>query len=594
MDNDFQPNGQQTAPTAPPPTETPPAEQPAQPSQPPLPAEPAPITPPMPGQVITGGQSGPAYGPGVPPPPMAGGPMAPASAPPSGGGNRWFKILAAVIAVIVVIVIGLVVYQKLSNKNSGNAPVVRAGIDKLNIGILNADFGGLYPSMTTTSDSYLINAQMFDGLVRYQEKGKIAPDLATKWSNPDAKTWLFTIRSGVKFHDGHTLAPADVKYSLDTVKASNTDLSQTYADTIATVDTVGNDQVKITTTKPDPALLNKLAFLYVIDQKAPEGSDASQAGTGPYEIKSGTTPTTASVQMTAFNDYFGGKPTTQALNFANVDASSTMITDFNAGKYDIVGPVSFSQAESTEAGTSLFVTSRPDVYYVGFNTVKAGPLQNKQVREAIRYALSPDSIGDAHNTQVTADSQLVPASFSGYNTSIKPYGQDTAKAKKLLAEAGYGGGLTLTLSTAESSQATNEIVNELKGVGITVNVDQHNDLDQFVSGFNAGQDQMFVVDYSSNFMDAGDVYANALATANYGSTKLTGLLSQASTEMNQSKRQKLLQDAGKVVDQDVAVVPLYTSEDTWLMDKTYVIKQDLPNAALSVYFSGVQQLVQKQ
>lgn len=585
MDNDFQP-GNQPAPQP---------QQPQAPQQPQPPAQPAPIAPPMPGQVITGGPSGPTsptgqVNPGMPPQPVLGGPVAPASVPPSGSGKQRLKIIAIVIAIILIALIGFLIYQKSTNKKStGGTTVTRTDIDKLNIAILNADFGGLYPKMPTTSDSYLINAQLFDGLVKYQGKGKVVPDLATKWSNPDNQTWLFTIKSGVKYHDGNSLAPADVKYSLDTVKASNSELAQTFADTIASVDVVGKNQVKITTTKPDPALLNKLAFLYVIDPKLPETADLSQAGTGPYEIKADTAPNGTSVQMTAFNGYHGGQPTTKALSFVSVDASSTMITNFNAGKYNIVGPVSFSQAEQAATGTTLFVSTHPDVYYAGFNTVKAGPLQNKKVREAIRYALSPDLIGDAHNTQVTPDGQLAPASILGYNTSIKAYKQDASKAKKLLSQAGYPDGLTIKLSAAEPSQVTDEIVKELKSVGITATLDPRADINQLVSSFNSGQDEMFVVDYSSNFMDAGDIYANTLVGANYNNPKLTDLLAQASTEVNQSKRQKLLQDAAKIIDQDVAAVPLYTANDIWMTDKPYAIKQDLPNAGISVDFSGVQQ-----
>ncbi len=597
-------------------------QQPQQQLQQPLPAEPEPIAPPMPGQIISGspnvsngpispadpvGPSNPMPQPGpvvsggsMPPmpagpppsnpvPPMPGGPMAPASAPPSGGGKRWLKIVIFILVLILIAAGGWFAYQKLvAKKSAGKTTIKHSDVANLNIGILNADYGSLYPNMSTSSYAYLVNAQMFDGLVKYQNQGKIVPDLATKWSNPDSSTWLFTIQNGVKFHDGHTLTPADVKYSLDAVKASNSDLAQTFTDTIASVDTVGDNQIKITTSKPDPALLNKLTFLYVIDHNLPASDEPSQAGTGPYEIKSGTTPSATSVQMTAFNSYFGGRPTTAALNFGSAADSDALISGLNDGSYDIAGPVSLSQAKA-ETNATQFITSQPDVYYVGFNTVKTGPLQNKKVREAIRYALSAQSIGNAHNTQITPNSQLVPSTLAGYDPSIKPYKQDVAKAKKLLAEAGYSNGLPLTLSTAESPQATNEIVKELKSVGITATVDQHADFNQFVSSFNSGQDAMFVVDYGSNFMDAGDIYANTLVSANYSSSKLADLLTQASTETDQSQRQKLLQSAGKVVDQDIAAVSLYTINDIWLMNKPYVIKQDLPNAGISANFLRVQQ-----
>src|SRR5262249_35033441 len=131
--------------------------------------------------------------------------------------------------------------------------------------------------------------------------------------------WIFNLQKGIKFHDGHTLAASDVKYTIDSIIANHSDLAQTYASTIASVDVVNNNTVKITTSQPDPALLNKLSWLYIIDANAPKGSDPTQAGTGPYELKSGTKPSSTNVQLVAFNDYHGGRPQTQALSFGARD-----------------------------------------------------------------------------------------------------------------------------------------------------------------------------------------------------------------------------------------------------------------------------------
>jgi peptide/nickel transport system substrate-binding protein len=503
-----------------------------------------------------------------------------------GGKKRWLKVFLLIIIIGLLAAGGWLAYQK---HHTVKAPAVTQSknIPLLKIGILQANYGdNLYPAMSVNEYSYLTNAQMFEGLVRYENKSKIVPSLASTWTNPDSKTWLFTVKSGVKFHDGHTLAASDVKYSLDTVIASNSDLAQTFASTIASVEAVGTNQVKITTKDPDPALLNRLAFLYIIDANAPKDAEPSQAGTGPYQIKPGTKPTDASVKMVAFNGYHGGVPTTKALDFGSNDDADKLVKAFNEHQYNIIGPVPLNDTSKAKSATK-FISTEPDARFLGFNTVKPGPLQNKQVREAIRYAVNPTAIGKAAGNQVTPLSQLIPESIPGYNPAITPYKQDTAKAKQLLTQAGYPNGLTIRFSTSADPDETQEIVDELKAVGITAQVDRHDDFDEFISYFSGGQAEMYSVDYSSDTLDGLDIYTTTLNSANYTNPQLTDLLNQANATTDPAKRLKLLQDAANVINQDIAVVPLSTQNDIWLMGQPYAIQQDMPSALISVYFSGV-------
>jgi ABC-type transport system substrate-binding protein len=371
------------------------------------------------------------------------------------------------------------------------------------------------------------------------------------------------------------------------VKANNPDLTEIYASTIASVDVVDSDTVKITTTEPDPALLNKLAWLYVIDAQLPKGDNPSLAGTGPYQLKAGTKPTSTDVQLTAFNGYHGGKPHVQALAFGSGDDSDALVKGFQQGKFNIVGPVPPADARKVN-NAHTFVSLEPNVYFLGMNSVKAGPLQNKQVREAIRYAVSPSSIADASGKQATLLSQLIPEAIPGHNPAIKPYKQDVDKAKQLLADAGYPNGLTLAMATTSDTKQIDAIVTELKAVGITVNVDRHDDFDEFIDYFSSGKAELFLVDYASDTLDGLDVYQTTLIKDNYSNSKVDDLLAQAGNETDPAKRLKLLQQVGTIVDQDVAVVPLYELSDVWLMDQPYKIQQDLPSAYISVYFSKVQ------
>lgn len=545
-----------------------------------------PIAQPAPGAVISADGSG--AGPTTSPVSTGEPPQAVVSSP--GGGSRWLKILIIIFVIVLVCVAGWFIYDKVIKAQPAAAPVKQdPNIALLKIGILQANYGNLYPNMSLNENSYMVNAQMFDGLVKYQNKNKITPDLATSWKNPDSTTWVFTLKKDVKFHDGHTMTANDVKYSIDTLMAATSDFAKTFTGSLASVAVESTNQVKITTKSADPALLNKLAFVYITDAHVPQGQNESMGGTGPYEIKSGTTPSNTRYQLVAAKNYSGPTPTVHALDFGSESDQGKLVSAFKAGQYNIVGPISPSGTKSAP-NAEQFVTSDPDIDYIGFNTVKAGPLQNKQVREAIRYAISPQAINGARDTQGALTGQLIPDSIPGYNPSITAYKQDVGKAKQLLAQAGYPNGLTIRYSyTADSPQTSTELTKELKAIGITLTPDPHSDLNEFVHYVTSGQADMYSADYTSDTLDGLDIYQTTLSSANYNSAQFTALLSQATTTTDPAKYQKLLQDAAKLADQDVAAVPISTGENIWLMDKGYAINQDMPHSSISVYFSGVHQ-----
>jgi peptide/nickel transport system substrate-binding protein len=507
-----------------------------------------------------------------------------------GGSDRksWLKYFIILLVVAVAVSVGWGLYQNHKDKqNAAKTASQNKDIPLLRIGTFSADYGNVYPDMSANDYGISVNAQMFEGLVRYENKSKIVPELATDWTNPDNNTWVFTIEKGIKFHDGHTLASSDVKYSLDKAVASDSDLDQTFASTIASVDLVGKDQVKITTKSPDPTLLNKLTFLYVIDANLPKSDEPSQAGTGPYEIKPGTKPTNKNYQMVAYDGYHGGRPTTRALTFGSQNDNSALVKAFNAGQFDIAGslaPDSIKQAKNA----TIFDVDEANSTFIGFNTVKPGPAQNKLVREAIRYAVNAKAIGKSNDVVITPVSQLIPPSIPGYNPAIAPYKQNIAKAKQLMAQAGYPNGTTITLSGSEANaDEVAEIASELKPIGITVKLDKHTDFDEFINYFSTGQAEMYVIDYASDTLDGVDIFTTTLPTDNYNNPKVAQLLDQANMTVNPATRLKLLQQVSSVVDQDVAVVPLGSTSAPWVMNKDYAIQQDTPTGYIPVYFYKV-------
>jgi peptide/nickel transport system substrate-binding protein len=520
-------------------------------------------------------------------------PVSPASPTLSTAPKKQKKgLLVSILLVIVIIIVAAALTVYFVHKHNQKKAVEAAAamnISHLNVGIEGGDLGTkLYPNNDDSDSALLANTQMFDGLTKYINQSTIVPDIASGWTNPNGSTWIFTIKQGIKFHDGHTLTPSDVVYSLnlmknESVNTSNSEFAQTFASTLQTITPVGSTQVKIVTTQPDPSLLNKLTFLYIIDKNLPKGDEASQAGTGPYEITPGTKFASSRADMTAVSNYYGGKIYTKSLSLYDVASNAALFAGYKNHKYDIIGQI--PAANVNLAGAYKFIEQDNTVSFLGLNTT-SGPLSNILVREAIRDALNVAAIGAPGDYKAIPIGQLIPPSIPGYNPAIAPVKQNITEAKELLAQAGYPNGLTLTMNAATTSVSTPIIYAQLKQVGINVKVIPL-DLGDEINNFIAGNGQMFDLGYSSSSLDGADVLESTIIPANYNNTTLNNLINQAADTVDPASRIKSLQQADSIISQNVAAVPFYYSDQLWLMNKPYVLHQDLQSAYISTYFYKV-------
>lgn len=486
---------------------------------------------------------------------------------------RW--ILPLVLIAIVLIGVGSFIYIKHNAKY----------IQHLNVGIWAGNYDStLYPNTDDGTGSVLVSAQIFDGLVQYEDQDKIVPDISSGWSNPSSNTWVFTIKPNIKFHDGNTLTPSDVVYSLNLMKNSSNSYAQTFADTLSSITLDGANQVKVITTQPDPALLNKLAFLYIIDQHLPRGDDASQAGTGPYELKPGTKPTSSLMQLVASKYFNRGTIYTKSVNLYSTSTETTLINGYKDHKFDIAGTIPDKDVKTLKG--YQYVEVDDTVYFIALNTNSA-PLNNLLVREAFRDAINPATVNLALYGKPTPIGQLIPPSIPGYDSSIPPTVANVAEAKALLAQAGYSKGVDLTLSVTNNTQSIQTIVNDVKQAGINLHVDLQPNFNTWLNNFTGGNAQMTYLGYSSDILDGVDILQTAVETPNYNNPALNNLVNKASVDLNPTTHIQLLQQASKLVSQQVPVVPFNYDTDYYVMDKPYVLHQDLSSEFTSVYFYKV-------
>ena len=341
-----------------------------------------------------------------------------------------------------------------------------------------------YLSYDIVGISYRYN--VFDALVEWDYDGKLVPALAESWK-VDGKNITFTLRKGVKFHNGDPLTAADVKFSIDTLKSK--DLNSGQAGNFGAVDgatVVDDNTVTVNLNKIDARILDTFANnLSILPSKyyqsvGQAGFIAKPIGTGPFKFVSWAKDDR--VTMEANTDYYAGspkgKPLVKTLIFRAIPTAATRVSELKAGSVDIVQDLPTDQVDPLKSGGFNVVEAKSPVYNWAFFNVKstspaAKPLADIRVRQAMNMAVDTATIIKTvlggHARQLAAG---VTDLTMGYTSDLKPFAFDQAKAKQLLADAGYPNGFSLDadVSNTAKQDVPQAVIAQLAQVGIKVNL----------------------------------------------------------------------------------------------------------------------------
>ena len=316
----------------------------------------------------------------------------------------------------------------------------------------------LDPHMHFERVGILVNINMFDSLLHRSTKLEYEPSLATSWKPLNDTTWEFKIRKGVKFHNGDPLTVEDVKFSFDRVIEPGKDKKKSpqYGNirAIREVRVVDADTVHVITDKPFPLLLERLVFFPIVPKKHIEkvGDDAfgstAPVGTGPWKFVEWKRD--QYIKLEAFDGYWRGKPPFKYLVFRAIPEVATQVAELKTGGVDLIRNVSADIVPELKASAQTYVSSAPilRVHYVELD-MRNPPFDKKLVRQAANYAIDKQAIiqklmGGLGQQVATV---VQPRAF-GFDAEVKPYPFDPKKAKELLAQAGYPGGVDITVHSA--------------------------------------------------------------------------------------------------------------------------------------------------
>jgi peptide/nickel transport system substrate-binding protein len=431
----------------------------------------------------------------------------------------------------------------------------------------------------TDAQSERVGELIYDSLVRKDEHFNLKPWLATSWERPDALTWVFHLRSGVRFHDGKLMDADDVAWSIRSMTDGTliTAKGGAFAD-VTSVSVRDPLTVVLRTSKPEASLLFNLSdgLFGVVERGAGREEGLHPVGTGPFKFISQVQDKDVVVERNVA--YWAGAPKIQRVDFAVVPDTITAALEMRKGSGDVESNVltaDMVHALEREPGLKVEIGPGSRVDYANFNVTDPA-LKDVRVRQAIACAIDKPALIAAlwRGHARPAETLLPPGHWAAASDANLPqYPRDIPRARALLDAAGLSPDkdgirlrFTLKTSTDETTRLEAQAIQaELREAGIELNL-RSAEFGTFYSDITKGAFQMYMLRWIGSNEDP-DIFRYAYATdrmppkganrGRYSNPKVDALLKAASAETDEAIRQREYVDVQQILAQELPGIPLW-------------------------------------
>ncbi len=409
------------------------------------------------------------------------------------GTTRWARIT------VFVLVLALAISMAGCSGNPSTGDSERTGVtggtgasgndaasdrktkDTLTIAI-DAEPPTLLPQQTIKYNTTIMCHDIFSHLVVQDTDGNIVPDLAESWERPNDLTWRFHLKKDILFHNGEKFTAEDVRYTFELASQEPACVSHYAPLDIENTKVVDELTIDVALKYPFASFLELLATQRgtIICKSAMEkmGREAyarAPVGTGPYKFVNWVSG--AEIKLERFDDYFGEKAKTKNLVYKIIAESAGRVIEVETGAADMAYSILPSDVTTVEAADNMKLISTPgySYYTITFNMQDdvVGGDKNQKLREALAYAIDKETLTKALYGDTASPMNGVLPKKNVYSREYTDKGYDVAKAKQLLAEAGYPDGLTLEYlcQPVQEMISISEAVQSMwKQIGVTTNI----------------------------------------------------------------------------------------------------------------------------
>lgn len=447
---------------------------------------------------------------------------------------------------------GLLLATACGGGNSGSSSQPKAQ-ELLSVGFVaepaNLDF-------TSTEGAAIPQAllvNVYEGLVKLDQDGKIQPLLAEKWEiSPDRKTYTFTVRKGATFTNGSPFTADDVVFSLDRVKSDWKLKIKAQLDVVDKVEKKDDTTAVVTLKRPSNGFLYAMATRLgaMFSRNGVADLANKPVGTGPYQLSSWKRGD--SIQLAANLKYWGAKPPLSTVTLKYFKDATAMNNALLTGGIDVVSSVQAPESLQQFADPNRFQTVEGTTNGEVVLSMNNGrpPFDDKKVRQAVRYALDHKALLDtAWAGRGELIGSMVPPTDPWYEDRTGDYPHDVAKAKELL------GGKTLNVkmripNLPYAVAGAQVVKSQLAQVGITADIEPLEFPARWLDVvFKQGDYDLSIINHVEP-RDLG-IFADKSYYFRYDNPEFGKLLGEADQGTEQEQSDKLKQ-AAKLLSDDAA------------------------------------------
>jgi peptide/nickel transport system substrate-binding protein len=433
----------------------------------------------------------------------------------------------------------------------------------------------LHPYSQSSSPIYGLWGHVIECLVdtEYDKRGYFG-ELAESWKVQGSE-WTFTLRKGIAYHDGSPFTAKDVAYSYERILKDPKSLQAPNLRDIVNIKVIDDHTITLVTKTPKAALLTLLRNRIILSQKAAERLgdkvDEQPIGTGPYRFAGWERGGHFTMVR---NDKYWRKPANiREVIWRPIKEDAARLAALEAGQADIINNVPPHEVSRLKNHPRIRVEAVRGmrIIFIALNPAFK-PFDNKLVRQAFNYGVDQEAIiKHIHEDQAFALTGTVGPQMPGYDPEIKNYPYDPAKAKQLLAEAGFPNGLSVDFSSPsgrypKDRETAQAVVSQLAKAGIRANL-KTPEWAVFEAEYNAGKYGMYMIGRGS--VDDLEAFfiryfrSGRSKRLSYKNPEFDKLFDQQSGEFDPVKREEILRKMVRLLHEDCPTIPLYNTGDAY-------------------------------
>lgn len=449
---------------------------------------------------------------------------------------------------------------------------------QITIGIAQDIEDSLDPHKVVAAGTKEVFFNIYEGLVKPDSDGNFIPAVASDVKvAEDGSTYTFTLREGIKFHDGSPVTVEDIKYSLD--RCADASSGEPLVAAFSNIDavTILDDQtVEVALKVPDTEFLANMTTAII-----PAGNsdpDKNAIGTGPYKYVSRSPQ--ENVILESFEDYWGGKPDIDQITLKIAANADSLVMDLNGGSLDMFMRLTSDQVDQLSDDFTIYEGTMNLVQALYLNNA-VEPFIDERVREALCYALDRQEIFDmAFDGKGSPLGSAMYPSFGKYfmEELNDAYPTNVEKAKELLNEAGYPDGFSFTIKVPSNYgphiDTAQVLLEQLKRIGVDASIELI-EWDTWLSDVYADRNyEATVIGVDASTLTAPALLGRYVSTAsnnfvNFSSEAYDEAYAQAQASVDDAEKTQYYKQCEQILSEECASVYIQDLAEFVAVRKNY-------------------------